>query len=201
MTPALSTRVGRVSTRRGGELPSEVIGGALGGRGTGTFRSWRGWRGGAMLRSMPNSDDALSVDEEALVADPDEEDLDKQCSAAIAADRVPLSWVPGPDCELPGSVEVGDVTYLIRVFAPLEIEDMHGLWGQYRGDSGQRSIWVRDELEPRDARDTVLHEVLHAVDRHANAEAGEDVVNRFAPVLLDVLRCNPDLVRFLLSEP
>lgn len=52
-------------------------------------------------------------------------------------------------------------------------------------------------------KETLLHEVLHTiteytgVDDDLGADDEEKVVNRLAPVLLDVLRRNPKLVAYL----
>jgi hypothetical protein len=53
-------------------------------------------------------------------------------------------------------------------------------------------------------QETLLHEVLHAVTEFTGlddnlGESEEDFVNRLSPVLLQVLRDNPELVEYLLS--
>lgn len=56
---------------------------------------------------------------------------------------------------------------------------------------------------PAAVAETLLHEILHCVTESAgiNAELGEaeeeKLVRRVAPLLLDVLRRNPDLVAYL----
>lgn len=50
-------------------------------------------------------------------------------------------------------------------------------------------------------RDTLLHEVLHAVFSTAAAEPDESELARVATILLDTLRGNPVLVTALLSDP
>jgi hypothetical protein len=110
---------------------------------------------------------------------------------------------------LPGSVVVGPVRYKITDSA----ED----WHAYEQDEGGRH---RDELglawhsralillNPKDPdaqvrRVTVLHEVCHAIIEavgHSNGKLSEEQwVRLFSPLLLDTLRRNPDLTRWLLE--
>lgn len=110
--------------------------------------------------------------------------------------------------ELPAVVEVGPHPYAVtaeelawlRVFAETAAE---GLVGQT--DHNLLTITIDPKLAPAMARDTLLHEVLHAVfsavgvSRDLGASKEEDAVNRIAPALLDVLRRNPPLVAYLLA--
>lgn len=64
-------------------------------------------------------------------------------------------------------------------------------------------IWVGTESDPQQIRDTMLHEVLHAV--YGEMGLGEDIedkyeesiVRRLATGLLYVIRHNPKLMDFL----
>lgn len=85
-----------------------------------------------------------------------------------------------------------------------ELEDLNGLC-----DFDRQRIWVKTPQTPGMERDTVLHEVLHAVfdqldvKRRMKEEVGkefeEDVVYALAPRLLAVLKDNPGLVKYLLA--
>lgn len=61
-------------------------------------------------------------------------------------------------------------------------------------------IEVRADQADGSKRDTVLHEVLHAIHSLLGMEVEESLVHALTPVLLDVLRANPELVSFL-TEP
>jgi hypothetical protein len=69
-------------------------------------------------------------------------------------------------------------------------------------DLGAQRMTVRDDLGPDQERDTVLHEVLHALlgvggAAGLSSDEEETVVRLLAPTMLDVLRRNPVLVRYL----
>lgn len=82
-----------------------------------------------------------------------------------------------------------------------ELEDLNGLCDF---DTGR--IWIDRQQTPLMEKDTVLHEVLHAVldqcgvkrrFKDVDKEFEEDVVVEIAPRLLQVLRDNPRLVEYL----
>jgi hypothetical protein len=67
------------------------------------------------------------------------------------------------------------------------------------------TITVRGNLPGDKLREVLLHEVLHAIvgsSRMALWESDEEerIVAQLSPVLLNVLRTNPDLARFLLAD-
>jgi hypothetical protein len=49
-------------------------------------------------------------------------------------------------------------------------------------------------------RDTLLHEVMHAVDHEMDTDMKEEQIRRMATGLLAVLRQNPALVAFLTAD-
>lgn len=67
------------------------------------------------------------------------------------------------------------------------------------------TITVDPDQTPGMQRDTLLHECLHAVLGNSGAQLEDDeeerLVRTLSPLLLDLLRRNPTLVRFLLEEP
>jgi hypothetical protein len=71
-------------------------------------------------------------------------------------------------------------------------------------DTTHLQIMVDAELPVAQVRDTVLHEVLHAVTwtvggwRKGDGE--DDYIGRVSPILLDTLRRNPQLVAYLTAE-
>ena len=110
--------------------------------------------------------------------------------------------------ELPAVVEVGPHPYTVtteelawlRVFAAT---NSAGLVGQT--DHCLNTITIDPALSPTMKRDTLLHEVLHAVfsatgvSRDLGSEKEEDAINRLTPTLLAVLRRNPELLAYLLA--
>lgn len=65
---------------------------------------------------------------------------------------------------------------------------------------GEQRLLIADGQAPAQERDTVLHEVLHGCIRIVKSDAeDEEIVGTLAPVLLDVLRKNPELTKWLLS--
>lgn len=116
-----------------------------------------------------------------------------------------------PQVRRPTIIQVGyipfDVTYLDD-----EAWDKKGLdlgdGGQCNGAKG--TIDIRDtDQHPIHVKEILLHEVLHACfyasqmtienRLHREEDIEETVVGRLSPVLLQVIRDNPDLVDFLRS--
>lgn len=62
--------------------------------------------------------------------------------------------------------------------------------------AGQRLI-VSEEQGAHQERDTLLHELLHMCGLVVGHELDEHQVGAITPVLLDVLRSNPDAVAYL----
>lgn len=83
-------------------------------------------------------------------------------------------------------------------------EDASRLIGQSNPE--QQTITLRPSIAPMCLRDTLLHEVLHAIcdmtgiAKDLGAEEEEKAVNRLGPALLDTLRRNPALVTFLTEQ-
>lgn len=104
--------------------------------------------------------------------------------------------VPG----LPKVIEIGLHSYRVK---PGIISDASGsLYG--RTSRGNTTIEVDHTLAPSQIRDTVLHEVLHAVindfPSDLDGAAEEALVRGLSPGILAVLRSNPQLVAFLLKD-
>lgn len=77
------------------------------------------------------------------------------------------------------------------------------------GDSRPDRLLIRIDVDlPRTScAETVLHEILHCIWHQTSlrvdddaAEAEEKVVSALTPVLFNVLRSNPHIVKYLLSE-
>lgn len=78
----------------------------------------------------------------------------------------------------------------------------------HRGDSRPDQLLIRLDIDrPTTAvAETLLHEALHcawsetALREHSVAEHEEAVVTGLAPLLLELLRRNPEFVKYLLSD-
>ncbi|HKZ20320.1 MAG TPA: hypothetical protein VJQ57_09435 [Acidimicrobiia bacterium] len=106
---------------------------------------------------------------------------------------------PWPRAAIPSEVKVGAYTYRIATdkatLNETQVEHGQGLYGALV--YGKQLIVLDVDSGADVLADTVLHEVLHSVFRFIRFDDDEDLVARMTPVLLGVLRDNPDLVRFL----
>ncbi len=107
--------------------------------------------------------------------------------------------------KLPGKVHVGPHTYRVICDTAAMNAECRDASEDLAGRCSHRTLTIH--VDPDQARsqmrDTLLHEVLHAVanmtalDNEWGDEQEEEVILRLAPALLDVLRRNPRLVEFL----
>lgn len=58
-------------------------------------------------------------------------------------------------------------------------------------------LLVSTEASPDQQRDTLLHEVIHAIDYTAKLNMSEDQVHALAGLLLAVFRDNPEFAEYL----
>lgn len=105
----------------------------------------------------------------------------------------------------PTHVRVGPYTYTVKVDAErikeLEKESDTDLYGITT--HGHLEIVLQPDVADMVLRETLLHEILHAVlfntglsDRMTD-KAEEHMVRALSPALFSLLRENPDLVRYL----
>lgn len=104
----------------------------------------------------------------------------------------------------PRHVDVGPYRYKVvldrAAIDRKSVEFEHALDGKF--DLVGQTITLSPELGFDGLRDTLLHELLHAllVTLELDGKKEERIVLALAPLLLDTLRRNPKLVRFLLGE-
>lgn len=98
------------------------------------------------------------------------------------------------------SVQIGPMAYKVE---RTDLVDASG-----RCDFDQLVIHINKRLCHGAAREILLHEVLHAIFNATGydiwigeGEVTEDAILRLSPLLLDVLRRNPALVKFLMKDP
>lgn len=109
---------------------------------------------------------------------------------------------------LPTTVRVGPRTYTVTTDEATGWRCQAEIQDRLAGcvDHTQGIIWIDGGACADEQRDTLLHEVLHAVFRLVGLHGDlggtvteEQVVGRVTPTLLGVLRDNPALVAALLS--
>lgn len=102
----------------------------------------------------------------------------------------------------PESVELVGQRFAVEVAA-----DSRHLGGDRMGQCriAEQRILIRAELGADQARDTLLHEILHGLLDVAGLMRDEDereesIVHALSPLLLDALRRNPRLVSYLVAD-
>ncbi len=102
---------------------------------------------------------------------------------------------------IPGVVRIGGVRYRVVVEEEIESEDGIEVLGQH--DYGRLQLRLSLAADPEVLPFVLLHEVLHACITVCGGDSHQEeaLVSGLAHVLLQVLRENPDLVRYLLGRP
>jgi len=101
----------------------------------------------------------------------------------------------------PSSVQVGPYKYRVIVSKMAIIKANADAKDSRVGESdhSKQIITIDPKLGPDQLVETLLHEVLHAVNQVGGRFLDEDDVLRLSPLLLDTLRRNPELVEYLLN--
>ena len=92
----------------------------------------------------------------------------------------------------PISIVVVGKTYSASFVDSVDDEDSNG-----EHDLQKQQIKVKNSIHEVLQRDTLLHEVLHAIDEQLDLRMKHRQIHALAVALLQVLRENPALVRFL----
>lgn len=92
----------------------------------------------------------------------------------------------------PASVKILGKPFTVRWLTDELSQELNG-----ECDSDGQVISVRDGLPLEQLQDTLLHEVIHAIDEAVDAGLKETQVKRVATGLLAVLKENPRLSAFL----
>lgn len=61
-------------------------------------------------------------------------------------------------------------------------------------------IVIDESQNPQHKRDSIWHELLHSVERELDLKISEKQVRQIASMQLAIMRENPELMEFLLSE-
>lgn len=96
----------------------------------------------------------------------------------------------------PTKLKILGKTFTVNPVDPdvLSDGDTRGRW-----NSSKCTIHYRADGSIDDVKDTVFHEVLHAIDYTAQLELTERQVHALSGLVLAVCRDNPDLINWLLE--
>ena len=100
--------------------------------------------------------------------------------------------------KMPDQIKVGCHVYVVQRKTKQQMPDCIG-----ECDFDNLQISVRKSLRLSKAQETLLHEALHACTDPSLKEGKsreEDFVNTVSPVLLQVLKDNPELVKYLTAN-
>lgn len=96
----------------------------------------------------------------------------------------------------PAAVKVLGKTYSISIVE--KVDEENSQLGEQ--DEVAQKIVIRREQHFESFQDTLLHEVIHAVELAMGLELREEQVNGIATGLIQVLRDNPRFARFLVKR-
>lgn len=100
---------------------------------------------------------------------------------------------------MPTSVKVGAHVYNVFRKSAAELGDDN----LGHCDSAALQIWVKQRLRKTKAQEILIHEILHAITLQAlgcdRPYEDEEFIVVIAPLLLQVVRENPDLVSYIVS--
>lgn len=96
-------------------------------------------------------------------------------------------------------IKIGLRNYKVTFLDHAILDDGSVYTGQIRYSAEE--ILVSKDQTPLGVRQTLTHEVVHAILRNiGQSEVGEEIVDGVANGVLEVLRRNPDMVQFLLEK-
>lgn len=98
----------------------------------------------------------------------------------------------------PASLKVNGRVIKLNPLPASKMADAYGLWRE-----GKQRIDYRTRMLPSELRDTILHELFHALrytqGREYGGEVEEDFVRSLATGLIGVLQDNPEFAKWLIS--
>jgi hypothetical protein len=94
----------------------------------------------------------------------------------------------------PSTIKVLGKPYSVTYVLEMEDDDVGDT------DSSKQAINIAEGQAHEAERDTVLHEIIHAIDFAVAGEMTERQVHALAGGLLQVLRENPKLTKYLTEE-
>lgn len=103
------------------------------------------------------------------------------------------------DC--PKTLQVGPYVYKVETnYLADETMKAAEVWGDH--DIGEQRLRIRSDAGPDCTRDTVLHELLHAIMEvyGIRPKKEERLIRKLSPAILDVFDRNPELLDYLFPE-
>jgi len=100
-----------------------------------------------------------------------------------------------PDDLPPDTLDIFGKRFTIKLLEPDESDDCDGYM-----DLGKSEIGLRIQESNDYNKDTLLHEVVHAIDETLNLKLKESQVHQLAVGLLAVLKQNKKFSQWLLNE-
>ena len=94
---------------------------------------------------------------------------------------------------IPAAVEILGKTYRVE-----QVEGEQRDYGECYVDECRIEVWSKPCHDQK--ADTLLHEVLHAIDHEMHCSMSEPQIRRMTTGTLAVLRRNPQLVAYLLGS-
>ena len=102
--------------------------------------------------------------------------------------------------ELPKSVKIGGVTYKITTAKPMKNHEGHKLMG--KASFHKQEIRINPKYRCNLPR-TLMHEIVHTIFENAGQDehqSDEGLITCLQHGLVDFMRDNPDVVKFLQKE-
>jgi hypothetical protein len=93
--------------------------------------------------------------------------------------------------DIPRYLKIGPFTYTVELHEGYWNKDDERVYGEV--DERTATINLDIDASPEMIRDSILHEILHAILLMYNKD-DEDLVRLLAPMLLQVMRDNPKLM-------
>lgn len=100
--------------------------------------------------------------------------------------------------KLPDAIKCGAFVYRVRCKKRLVSDEQERLYGQAR--HGELAILLDRGMHPANQRETLLHEVIHAVANERHLDLPEECVNQLSHGLAAILIDNPDFTAIFLAD-
>jgi hypothetical protein len=99
---------------------------------------------------------------------------------------------------MPTEINIGPYSFAVRFVPKIIFDDGKERTGMC--DQWNLELHISEELPPKHRPQTLMHEVIHAIDWHMQIGLDEAQVNRLAHGMCEALMRNP-LFRSVMSKP
>jgi hypothetical protein len=101
--------------------------------------------------------------------------------------------------KVPSEIQVGGKAWTIKEVTTDNDLETPSMFGRCRPEL--QTIYYLKDCTEDGARDTVLHELIHALDWHAQLKLKEKQVHVLASLLVECMWDNPELFVWLMIKP